>query len=114
MGDVGGNDDRSFVTGGGDFPGENVEKFAAAGGESKVGTGGGELEGEFFANTGGGAGDEDGLGMKERVGHGGDSVTETGGQKGKCKGERGRAKTTTERAEGRRREQRSPGGGSVE
>lgn len=74
-GDVGGDDERSFVAGGGDFLGEGVEEFAAAGGEGEMSAGGSELEGEFFADAGGGTGDEAGFGAEERVEHGGDAST---------------------------------------
>jgi len=63
--DVGGNDEGRGLGGGRDFLGEGVEQFPSARGEGQASIQLRELESEFFADAGGGAGDEDGFVLEE-------------------------------------------------
>ncbi len=74
---VGGYDEGSRFSGGGDFLGEGVEQFPSACGEGEAGVESGELEGEFFAYAGRSASDEDGLVLEEGVEGHGEMIIET-------------------------------------
>ena len=59
--DIAGDDERCWVALRGDFPGEEVQLFFAARGQSELCAGLSELQREFFADAGRGSGDEDGF-----------------------------------------------------